>query len=54
MIDIHTHILHGVDDGSDTLEESVAILKSAENAGVTDIICTPHYLSREEFNKKLI
>jgi protein-tyrosine phosphatase len=54
MIDIHTHILHGVDDGSDTLEESVAILKSAESAGVTDIICTPHYLSREEFNKKII
>ncbi len=54
MIDIHTHILHGVDDGSDTLEESVAILKSAKEQGVTEIICTPHYLSKEEFDKKQI
>ena len=54
MIDIHTHILHAVDDGSDALEESVAILQSAESVGVTDIICTPHYLSKEEFNKELV
>lgn len=50
MIDIHTHIIFDVDDGSDTLEESVAILKSAIHAGVTDIICTPHYLDIMEYN----
>ncbi len=54
MIDIHTHIIHGVDDGSGTLEESVAILKSAALNGVTDVICTSHYLSPEEFNKEQV
>lgn len=43
MIDIHTHILFNVDDGSDTINESVALIKSAEKAGVTHIILTPHY-----------
>ena len=52
MIDIHTHIIHGVDDGSDTIEESVAILKSALNNGVTDIIFTPHYIEPAEYNKQ--
>lgn len=55
MIDIHTHVIFDVDDGSDTLEESVAILKSAMYAGVTDIICTPHYLDVMEYdNEKVI
>lgn len=43
MIDIHTHILFDVDDGSDTITESVALVKSAISAGVTEIIFTPHY-----------
>lgn len=43
MIDIHTHILFDVDDGSDTITESVALVKSAISAGVTGIIFTPHY-----------
>lgn len=44
MVDIHSHILNGVDDGSKTIEESIQILKEAVNAGVTDIIVTPHYV----------
>ena len=51
MIDIHTHILYNVDDGSDTLEESIAILKKSAWMGVTDIIVTPHYIGKEEYNK---
>ena len=51
MIDIHTHIIYAVDDGSDTIEESVAILKSAEENGVTDIILTPHYIEANEYAK---
>ncbi len=43
MIDIHTHILFDVDDGSDTITESVALVKSAISAGITGIIFTPHY-----------
>ena len=54
MIDIHTHIIHAVDDGSDTIEESVAILKSAEENGVTDIILTPHYIEVQEYDKEKV
>ena len=42
MIDIHSHILPGLDDGSDTLEESVAMLRMAAAAGTTDIVASPH------------
>lgn len=42
MIDIHSHILSGVDDGPATLEESVAMVRIAAEAGTTDIVATPH------------
>ncbi len=42
MIDIHSHILPGVDDGAETLEESVGMLRAAADAGTTDIVATPH------------
>lgn len=54
MIDIHTHIIYDVDDGSDTIEESVAILKSACKNGVTDIILTPHYIESNEYNMEKV
>ena len=49
MIDIHSHILPGIDDGSKTIEESIEILKQAEQNGVTDIILTPHYMLGSEY-----
>ena len=42
MIDIHTHILPFVDDGSDSLEKSISLIKSLYASGVTDVVCTPH------------
>ncbi len=42
MRDIHCHILPGVDDGSRDLDESLQMLEAAKNAGVTNIVCTPH------------
>lgn len=42
MIDIHTHILPNVDDGSNSLATSLAMLQKSETAGVTDIVLTPH------------
>ncbi|MEO8594407.1 MAG: CpsB/CapC family capsule biosynthesis tyrosine phosphatase [Candidatus Solibacter sp.] len=48
MIDIHSHILPGLDDGSRSLEESVAMLRQAEAAGTTDIVASPH--ANQEYN----
>ncbi|MGQ0646736.1 MAG: CpsB/CapC family capsule biosynthesis tyrosine phosphatase [Gemmatimonadaceae bacterium] len=42
MIDLHTHLLPGVDDGSPTLENSVRVLERLRADGVTDVACTPH------------
>ena len=43
MIDIHCHLLFGVDDGSDSLNESRQMLARAKEQGVRKIILTPHY-----------
>ncbi len=50
MIDIHSHILYGVDDGAKDYEESVKMLKEARKAGITTIIATPH-VRRPHFDK---
>lgn len=42
MRDMHCHILPGVDDGARDLNESLAMLDAARQAGVTSIVCTPH------------
>lgn len=44
FIDIHTHILYGVDDGSGSLEESIDIAKGYEKFGVKKVVATPHFL----------
>ena len=45
IIDIHTHILPGIDDGSKDVETSVKQLKIMADLGVTDVICTPHFIT---------
>ena len=44
MIDIHTHIIPYVDDGSSSLEDSLAMIKHEISIGVDTIICTPHHI----------
>ena len=46
MIDIHCHLLYGVDDGPAAIDESIAMLERAAEQGITDIILTPHYRRR--------
>lgn len=42
-IDIHAHIIPGIDDGSKSNQESVEMLRLAHEAGITSVIATPHY-----------
>ncbi|MCM2476081.1 capsular biosynthesis protein [Rhizobium sp. CG5] len=44
MIDLHSHILFGLDDGADTLDTSVEMARMAVADGVTHMACTPHVL----------
>ncbi|PAE25780.1 CpsB/CapC family capsule biosynthesis tyrosine phosphatase [Bacillus sp. 7894-2] len=43
MIDIHCHILPGVDDGAQTIEDSLDMAKEAVKEGISSIIATPHH-----------
>ena len=54
MVDIHSHILPGLDDGPKTLEDAVAMLKIAAESGTTDIVATPHANARFTFDSERI
>jgi protein-tyrosine phosphatase len=42
MVDLHCHILPGLDDGPDTMETSLAMAESAIADGITHVVATPH------------
>lgn len=42
-IDIHSHIIWGVDDGAKDKEESIGLLKALKEQGVDKVIATPHF-----------
>ena len=46
MTDIHAHILPGIDDGPETMEETRRMLRKAFEQGIRSIIATPHYFRR--------
>lgn len=56
MIDIHYHLLFGLDDGPRTIEDSLELAEASIAEGVTHIVCTPHanyqYAFRPEANKE--
>ena len=41
-VDIHSHILYGVDDGPDNIETSIEMMKIAYDEGIRKIVATPH------------
>ena len=43
MIDIHTHVLAAVDDGSNDFAQSLEMLVQSEKIGITDVVLTPHF-----------
>src|SRR5438128_440008 len=54
FVDIHSHILYGLDDGAKVREESVEMLEMAAGCGTTDIVATPHANSHYAFRPVLV
>ncbi len=52
MVDIHHHLLFGVDDGSKTLENSVAMVLMAVEDGITHIVATPHANDQYRYDRE--
>lgn len=48
MLDFHTHILPSMDDGSDSIETSLKLLKMEEEQGIDVVVLTPHYYIQNE------
>ena len=55
MIDLHNHLLPGIDDGSPDIETSIALARIALADGITHMVCTPHiHPGRYENTKRTI
>ncbi len=53
MIDIHHHLLSGLDDGARDVEVSLAMVEAAVDNGITHIVCTPHANTRYTYDPEL-
>ncbi len=49
MVDIHCHILNGIDDGPKDLEHSLSLCRKLYQKGVRSIIATPHYIIDDSY-----
>jgi protein-tyrosine phosphatase len=54
LIDIHSHVLYGLDDGAQTIEDSVAMVRMAAEHGTTDLVATPHANPNFRFDPQLV
>lgn len=54
MIDVHSHFLWGLDDGAETRDDSVAMLRLAAECGTTDIVATPHSDLNFTYDRNLV
>jgi protein-tyrosine phosphatase len=54
MIDVHTHILWGLDDGAGSRDESLAMLRLAAGCGTTGIVATPHADLNFDYDRNLV
>jgi len=49
-VDIHSHLIPGIDDGSKSMEESVELVKTLQSLGFKKLITTPHIMSHRYLN----
>ena len=54
MIDLHCHILPGIDDGAPNLETSLELAHQAVDDGITQIVATPHFRYPIDFAAQLV
>ena len=54
MVDCHSHILPGVDDGSSCVEESIRMLQEEARQGVTHVVATPHFYPRYDAPQRFL
>lgn len=52
MIDLHSHILPGIDDGAQTVEDSIGMAKAAVQEGIHTIVATPHHQNGKYINER--
>lgn len=52
MIDMHSHILPGLDDGAADWDEALAMARVAVNDGIAEMVCTPHWVPGKYENDK--
>jgi tyrosine-protein phosphatase YwqE len=44
FVDIHNHLIPGIDDGAKTLEESAVLIQKLQSYGIQQLVCTPHIM----------
>ena len=52
MIDLHCHILPGIDDGAQTVTDSLAMAQQAVSEGIHTIVATPHHQNGKYVNER--
>jgi len=52
LVDLHSHLLPGFDDGAENWDVSLEMLRQGAADGITEAVCTPHILSKNDFAKQ--
>ena len=54
VIDFHSHILPGIDDGSKSVEESLQMLRTMAKQGITHVVATPHFYPQNDTPERFL
>lgn len=54
IVDMHSHVLANVDDGSSSLEESAAMLRMEAQQGISRVVATPHFYARHDTPERFL